>query len=60
MATTAASYRTPQTFPTTTAFAQASALTRDLDALVAEGVLEEFVDGQGVTRYRPIELAKAA
>jgi hypothetical protein len=55
--TTAASYRKP--FLTTTEFAEISALARDLEALCAEGLLEAF-DDNGITRYRPIELARAA
>ncbi len=60
MATSAASYRKSSSLLTTTEFAEISALTTDLAALCAEGLLEAYRDENGVTRYRPIELARAA
>lgn len=42
---------------TVTEFAELSALTRDLDALVASGLLEAFEDENNVIRYRPIRAA---
>jgi len=57
MAITAASYRKPQAHLTPNEFAQQSALTSDLVALCAEGMIEAFRDEEGVIRYRPIQRA---
>lgn len=59
MVTTPASYRTSTEHLTPNEFAQQSALSRDIEALCAAGMLEAF-DDDGVIRYRPIELARAA